>query len=112
MPPDGTSPGGELPFHQFHVPRCDSNLGQALEYMCIMERHRALVQTVAPQIKSHMTVVKIDTEKYENLAARYQIQELPTMIVFKQGEVVQRIKGYRDPEELMQVLSPYITARA
>lgn len=68
------------------------------------------VQEVAPQIKDSVTVVKINTEKYQNLAARYQIQELPTLIVFKKGEVAQRITGLHTAPQLLQVLAPHIAA--
>ena len=37
------------------------------------------VQDVAPKIKGKMAVVKINTEKYSNLAAKYSVQGLPTV---------------------------------
>ena len=67
-----------------------------------------LLQEVAPQIKGKVTVVKIDTEKYPNLAARYGIQGLPTMCVFKSGEVVQRLEGYQSGPQLMQSLAAHL----
>lgn len=95
------------------------------------------VQDVAPKIKGKMAVVKINTEKYSNLAAKYSVQELPTVRcpgqlhniprslcacfayilshqdflqlgVFKDGELVQRISGLHSSEQLLYRLSPYL----
>jgi len=38
-------------------------------------------------------VAKLDTDEHEELAARYGVQALPTLLVFKQGEVQSRIVG-------------------
>ena len=66
------------------------------------------MQEVAPKVKEHMSVVKINTEKYTNLAARYEIQELPTLIVFKNGQVQQRITGVHSGPQLLQILAPHV----
>ena len=38
-------------------------------------------------------VAKLDTDEHEELAARYGVQALPTLLVFKQGEVQSRVVG-------------------
>lgn len=38
-------------------------------------------------------VAKLDTDENEALAARYGVQALPTLLVFKQGEVHSRVVG-------------------
>lgn len=38
-------------------------------------------------------VAKLDTDEHEDLAARYGVQALPTLLVFKQGEVHSRVVG-------------------
>ncbi len=38
-------------------------------------------------------VAKLDTDEHEVLAARYGVQALPTLLVFKQGEVHSRTVG-------------------
>lgn len=78
----------------------------------LVPEHAVSLQEVAPKVKESMTVVKINTEKYGNLAAKYQIQELPTLIVFKHGQVVQRITGLHNGPQLLQILAPHIAAPA
>lgn len=66
------------------------------------------MQEVAPQVKGKVTVVKIDTEKYPKLAARYNIEGLPTLCLFKNGQVAQRFEGFMTAQQLMQSLAPHI----
>lgn len=66
------------------------------------------VQEVAPQVKGKITVVKIDTEKYPKLAARHNIEGLPTLCLFKNGQVVQRFEGFMSAQQLLQSLAPHM----
>ena len=38
-------------------------------------------------------IAKLDTDEHEDIAARYGVQALPTLLVFKQGEVLSRVVG-------------------
>lgn len=38
-------------------------------------------------------LIKVDTEAQPNIAARYQISGIPTLILFKDGQVVHRTSG-------------------
>ena len=52
-----------------------------------------ILEDVNSQMKGRLKVVKIDTEKYPQLASEYGIQALPTVVLFKQGEPVDRFEG-------------------
>lgn len=53
-------------------------------------------------------MVKIDTEKYPALASRYKVQGLPTVVLFKAGEPVDRIEGLPQKEQLIQRLQYFL----
>lgn len=53
-------------------------------------------------------LVKINTEKYPNIASKYKIQSLPTIMLFKNGEQVDRIEGLPDTSQLLQRLNYYL----
>jgi thioredoxin len=55
-------------------------------------------------LKDRLQVVKIDTDKYPNLASQYQIQALPTLVLFKNGEAIDRIEGVIQADRLIQHL--------
>eukprot|EP00850_Spirogloea_muscicola_P003805 SM000015S01305 [mRNA] locus=s15:1243685:1243979:+ [translate_table: standard] len=52
-----------------------------------------VLQEVARRLKDRLSVVKIDTERYPALASRYNIHALPTFVLFKGGQPVQRVVG-------------------
>lgn len=67
-----------------------------------------ILEQVNHQLKDQIKVVKIDTERYPQLASQYQIHALPTLVLFKQGQPAQRIEGVRTAEQLVQDLQPLL----
>lgn len=63
-----------------------------------------ILQQVNAQLQGQLKVVKIDTDRYPQLASQYQIHALPTLVLFKQGQPIQRIEGVRTAEQLVQDL--------
>lgn len=63
-----------------------------------------ILQQVNNQLKDRIRIVKIDTEKYAELASQYQIHALPTLVLFKQGQPVERIEGVVQAPQLVQHL--------
>lgn len=63
-----------------------------------------IVEQVGAYFKNRLQVVKIDTDKYPGLASQYQIQALPTLVVFKNGQPVDRIEGVVQTTQLIQHL--------
>ncbi len=49
-------------------------------------------------------MVKIDTDKYPDLASQYQIEALPTLVLFKNGQPLERIEGVVKAEDLIKHL--------
>ena len=47
----------------------------------------------------------VDTEQEPGLAARYRTMTLPTLLVFRDGEVVQRLVGLRGKQHLREELA-------
>ena len=64
----------------------------------------SILEQVNNQLKDRLRIVKIDTEKYANLASQYQISALPTLVLFKQGQPVDRIEGVMEAQQLVENL--------
>ena len=58
-----------------------------------------LMDEVAQQQMGKMLVVKIDTDASQDIAMRYEIRSIPTIIVFAGGEEVERSLGF-EPERV------------
>ncbi len=53
------------------------------------------------QERSDLTVGKIDVDAEMELAMRYGVSSIPTLIVLKQGEVAAKLVGYTPKDELL-----------
>jgi thioredoxin 1 len=53
-------------------------------------------------------VAKIDVDAYPEIAARYSVMSIPTVLVLRRGEVVGRIVGARSSGALLQSITDAI----
>jgi thioredoxin len=67
-----------------------------------------ILEKVNAQLKGRLQVVKIDTDKYPHLASQYQIQALPTLVLFKNTQPVERIEGVLQSDQLIQRLQALV----
>jgi thioredoxin len=67
-----------------------------------------ILEQVSNQLKGRLQVVKIDTDKYPQLASQYQIHALPTLVLFKNGQPVERIEGVLPVEQIVPRLTPLL----
>ncbi|KAF6147371.1 hypothetical protein GIB67_003269 [Kingdonia uniflora] len=49
-----------------------------------------VLEQVSTTLKDNIQVVKIDTKKYTSIASKYNIEALPTFIIFKDGKPFDR----------------------
>jgi thioredoxin len=63
-----------------------------------------ILEQTGMYFKNRLQIVKIDTDKYPNLASKYGIQALPTLVVFKNGQPIDRIEGVMQVNQLVQHL--------
>ncbi|MCU0535625.1 MAG: thioredoxin [Hydrococcus sp. Prado102] len=63
-----------------------------------------ILEQVGDRLKNRLQIVKIDTDKYPGLASQYQIHALPTLVLFKNGQPVERIEGVMVAPQLIQRL--------
>ena len=67
-----------------------------------------ILEQVKSTLGNKLRVIKIDVDKFELVASQYQIQSVPTLILFKNGEILWRQSGTMPKAELMAVLDPFI----
>ena len=53
-------------------------------------------------------IIKVDVDKYSETAHQYQIQSVPTLILFRRGLQVWRGSGAVSKAELLSVVDPFI----
>lgn len=50
--------------------------------------------------KGIIDIVKVDVDEASNLAVKYKILSVPTLILFEDGKEIKRISGFMNEEEL------------
>ncbi|KKD36125.1 MAG: thioredoxin [Limnoraphis robusta] len=63
-----------------------------------------ILEEVNQQMNQQIKIVKIDTDKYPQIASQYGIEALPTLVLFKKGKPVDRIEGVVRAPDLIQRL--------
>ncbi|MBD1932317.1 MULTISPECIES: thioredoxin [Cyanophyceae] len=68
----------------------------------------SILDQVNARMSDRVQVVKVDTDNYPDLATNYQVHALPTLVLFKNGQQVDRIEGVLPAEQLIQRLAPFV----
>ena len=63
-----------------------------------------ILKELATELGDRVRVIKIDVDQNAALASRYQIQGVPTLIVFKNGKLVWRQSGVVSKSQLYSVV--------
>jgi len=65
-----------------------------------------IVAKIATEYQGQMIVGRCNTEFNPQVPSIYRITAIPTLILFKDGEEVERIVGYRDKAALKSAIDP------
>ena len=60
-----------------------------------------VLEGVAEKMKDKVTIVKVDVDRSPDLAAKFGVMSVPTMIMFKNGRLVDAFSGYMPEANLM-----------
>ena len=59
-----------------------------------------ILEEVKKNVGDKANIIKIDIDKNEDLARKYNVQSIPTLIMFKNGEAIWRAVGLQHAEIL------------
>jgi len=67
-----------------------------------------LVDSLATDYEGRVKVMKLDVDANPDVAARLSVRSIPTLMVFKDGELKETAVGVRPRPALEKLLEPYI----
>ncbi len=63
-----------------------------------------VIDELATEFGDKVTVGKIDVDSQQELAMKFQVSSIPTLIVFKDGEIAERFVGVTSKSDLATAL--------
>lgn len=78
------------------------------EACVICRKVEPMLAATAKRLDGALTVVDADAEKNPALAARFHIRGLPTLILFKGGDEIDRRSGFQTATMLRDWVAPHI----
>ena len=64
-----------------------------------------ILKEVKDSLGEAVSIVKIDVDKNQALAAKYQVKGVPTLLLFKNGKQLWRQSGVVHKEDLIKIIS-------
>ncbi len=64
-----------------------------------------MLEPVIENVGKTNDVLKIDVDEAQELALKYEVMSIPTLIVFKDGKEISKTLGYRSEEEILKMLN-------
>ncbi|MEO1429328.1 MAG: thioredoxin [Cyanobacteria bacterium J06633_8] len=67
-----------------------------------------LMEQLSEEYQEKIKVIKIDVDKDKPLAKKYKVQTIPAVLYFKNGELVETIKGVSPYEDFSKAVKAHI----
>ncbi len=63
-----------------------------------------VLHDVEKEYEDVVEIFKVDVDENQEIAIRYEVTSMPTLVFFKDGEEVERKIGYIEREELISII--------
>jgi thioredoxin 1 len=68
-----------------------------------------ILAEIAVEQKDALVVSKLNVDDHGDIAQRYNVMSIPTLLLFNNGELVKRLVGAKGKGALLQELSEFLT---
>ena len=69
-----------------------------------------ILAEIAGEKSGNLTVAKLNVDDHGDIAGRYNVMSIPTMLVFKDGEVAKQMVGAMPKARLLEEISEFLPA--
>ena len=67
-----------------------------------------IVEEIGQELEGQLKIVKVDVDSSNQTAWRYDVLSIPTLILFKNGQVVERVVGAMPKAHLLPRIQPHL----
>ena len=67
-----------------------------------------VVDQIATDYDGKLRVAKLDADANPDVLMRYKVMSIPTLLLFKQGKVVETLVGYQPKDKITNKLVPHL----
>jgi thioredoxin 1 len=67
-----------------------------------------ILEEIASENAGKVQIAKLNVDDHPDLARRYDVMSIPTLIVFKDGEAAKRVVGAKGKAQLLQELNEFL----
>jgi thioredoxin 1 len=68
-----------------------------------------VLQELKGKTGESLTIIKVDVDKNPVVASNYQIQGVPTLILFRNGEIKWRQSGVQSADQILGTIRTYLS---
>jgi thioredoxin 1 len=68
-----------------------------------------IVEELAQEYQGRLKVMKLNTDEAPEVAGKYQIMSIPSILFFKGGEVVEKIVGARPKQQFKEIIDALLS---
>ena len=63
-----------------------------------------VIEELSTELEGKVVVGKIDVDENQDLAVKYSVMNIPTLLVFENGKEVKRLVGFKPKDEIKSAL--------
>ena len=64
-----------------------------------------IISEISEEFNNKVKVGKVNVDEEKELAIKYEISSIPTLVIFKDGKIAKTLIGFRPKEEIKEVLN-------
>ena len=66
-----------------------------------------VLEEIDAELSDKVKIVKLDVDENQETAVKFGVMSIPTLVLFKDGEVVDKVIGFQPKEALVNLISKH-----
>ncbi|RSL32220.1 thioredoxin [Salibacterium salarium] len=67
-----------------------------------------VLEEIDSEMGDQVKIAKLDVDENQETAGKYGVMSIPTLLMFKDGEVVEQIVGFQPKEQLVELINKHV----